>query len=231
MVQEKQIQVPTFGNRYDLSVNFARAEDAGSTLATLITGTGVPNAGSYNGGGVGNKAILGCKGHTGLPLSAIASITWEWELVAEEPPTFLPYVNLVVSVGGGLYKIFSIDPLQAVILNTGTLTPLGGNKFSFTHDTATNFVQVVNAFTVAPILSPPVPVAAGAGPVWNNASFRWSDIIASFPTYALADASSLDGGLPAATITPALLFNVGDSANRVEHNYRLSNLFFNGAPA
>jgi hypothetical protein len=219
-----------FANRYDLSVNSARVESAGSTTPLIITGTAVNNAGAFNGGGIGNKAILGCKGHAGVNIADIEEIAWEWTLMSLQPPTFLPYLNLLVSIGGGV-KIFSVDPLQATILNTGTLTPLGGGQFRFVTNTATNFVQVVNAFEVAPIISPPVPVAAGTGPHWFNASFRWSDIIASFPGSVLVDVSSGDGGLPKNTVTPAFLLNVGDSGNAVEHVYQMGDITFNGTPA
>ena len=191
------------------------------------------NAGAFNGGGTGNKSILGFKGHDALPLSGITSIQFDYEMLSLNPG-FVPQVNLVVNAGGGLYHIFVLDPSTAVSLNTGTITPLGGNRFRFTHLTASNFVQVVNAFTAAPIVSPPVPVAMSVGPLWNQNSFRWSDIAApggSFPTWALADANSGDGGLPKNAITPAMLIDLGDSGNTTTLAYKLGDILFNGAPA
>src|SRR5271166_1854283 len=201
-----------FLNRYDLSVNGARVELAAAAVPVMLTGTMHAAAGAYNGGGVGNKSILAFKGHAGVALGSLGPIVWSWTQIDDGPP-FFPYANLVVDIGGGVFKIFPIDPLQATILNVGTLTSTGPGSYTFTHDPAVNFVQVVNAFPPGPNpISPPVPVAAGAGPVWNNAAFRYSDIVAAFPASVLVDAASGDGGLPAATITPALLLGVGDSS-------------------
>jgi hypothetical protein len=222
--------VSGFSNRFDLSVNAARVDAVQSGTPVLITGTSVNNAGAFNGGGVGNKSIMGFNGHGGLPLSGIRMIQFDYEQLSLNLG-FVPQVNLVVNAGGGLYHIFVIDLSTAASLNTGTITPLGGNKFRFTHDTSTNFVQVVNAFTQAPIVSPPVPVAMSTGPIWNQNSFRWSDIIASFPAWVLADANSGDGGLPKNTVTPAMLIDLGDSGNVTTLAYQLSNILFNGLPA
>jgi hypothetical protein len=231
-----------FPNRYDLSVNGARVENAGSDGALLITQTDVNVAGAYNGGGTGNKAILGCNGHAGIPLGALGKITWEWQQISDEPLPFMVYANLIIDTAGapGL-MVFPIDPALAGPLNTGTLTLLGPGHYTFTHDPAVNYVQVVqvplgpgNNFCSDGGSTGPVPVALGptiAGTAWPAMSFKYSDIIAGFPAAATIDASTLDGGLPKTTVTPALLLIVGDSVNHTHHVERLITFLFNGAPA
>lgn len=210
-------------NRYDLSVNEARVEGAQTVAPYMITGTTLNTAGAFTGGGTGNKAILGCGGHSGMPLGAIASIEWEWDNISPLEPGTLhryPYVNLVLQLSPGQLKILVIDPNQAVItpaLNLGAMLAIGPTSWRFTHTPGVNLVQIVNAFTAQvaagivpamPIVSTapagllPVPVAAGvpampqAAPQWNNYSFRYSDILAAFPAATLIDIYTGDGGLP-----------------------------------
>jgi hypothetical protein len=242
-------------NRYDLSVNSARVENAGAAVATMMTGTTLNNVGSFTGGGTGNKAILGFKGHSGLPLASIQTISWDWENVSlpESPQqAFLyPYLNLQVELAPGQLQIFVLDPNNQNPLNLGTLTSLGPNMWRFAHVATadTNFVQVLNAFNASvpanppkpahPQVSPPVPIAAGNNANWNQASFRWSDILASFPGATLIDAYMGDGGLPGpqlppatfSTPTPALLLVSGDSGARTQRTVRIDSVLFNGAAA
>jgi hypothetical protein len=244
-----------FPNRYDLSVNHARVESAASSSPVMVTGTTLNTAGAYTGGGTGNKAILGFKGHSGMLLSALASLSWEYDIVSpiETVPAPLlvhPYVNLVLRLDATPnYKILVIDPNQSIIpppLNLGTLTPTGPTSWIFTHIPAadTNFVQVVNAFTpqvaagivpAMPIVSPPVPIAAGFGPIWNNASFRYSDILAAFPAAVLIDVYTGDGGLPGPagtnTMTPSMFLCIGDSGFRRQRYIRMGPILLNGSPA
>ena len=110
------------------------------------------------------------------------------------------------------------------------------------------FVQVVNAFTAQapappkpaqPIVSPPVPIAAGTAVNWNQAAFKYSDILASFPNATLIDAYIGDGGLPGpqtppntvGTPSPSMFLCLGDSGFRRQRNVRVSSILLNGAPA
>jgi hypothetical protein len=164
-----------FLNRYDLSVNQARVENARSRSPIMRTGTSLATAvvnpppatnpgGGFTGGGTGNKAIFGFKGHSGVLLSAITNLTWEWENIAPAETTgtpFLfvyPYVNLLVELAPALYKILSIDPNENArqpLLNIGALTNLGGDNWRFVHDPALHNMQIVNAFA-AQALTPPI---------------------------------------------------------------------------
>lgn len=220
----------------------------------MVTTTALNAVGGFTSAGiasVGNKSILGFKGHSTTPLNSLAAVVWEWENVGpiEAGSTLhrYPYLNLVVELAPAQFKILVVDPnLPAGPLNVGALISTGTNKWRFTHTPAgdANYAQVVNAFTAQvaagivpamPILSPPVPVAAGAGPSWPSASFKYSDIVAAFPAARLLDAYTGDGGLPGpagvATPTPAVMLVLGDSTFRRQRNVRLTSITINGQDA
>ena len=217
-----------FPQRYDLSVNGAHIDDAGSSYPVLVTQTTVSAVGAYNGAGVGNKAIIGFGGHAPMPLGALPTIEWEWQQLDGGPP-FSPYANVVVEMSPGVYRIFVIDP-AVVGLSVGTLTALGPGHFSFRHIPRVDSVQIVNAFTTVPLVSPPVPAAHG-GPPWQSASFSYLAISASFPGAQVVDASTLDDGMPKTTVTPALMICSGDSTNLRARSHRLLSVKLNGADA
>jgi len=250
-----------FPNRYDLSVNNARVENATATEPLLITLTGGNTAGGYNGGGTGNKAILGCKGHSGTPLSSIKSIVFEWEKISLEAPLppapgqFYPYVNLIVDLGptgppGDTIRVFVIDSSPLNTLNTGTLTSIGTNKWRFTHVPGANLVQVVqkNATVAIPppdsdFAAPPhgtgvvpiaLPLVVASNAAWPSFAFRYSDVLAAYPNATLIDAGPplfADGGMPLGATIPSVLMIVGDSTNHSEHTEKLLSFTVNGAPA
>lgn len=232
--------------RYDLSVNVARVENAQASAAFMFTGTALNNPGAFTGSGFGNKAILGCKGWDGVPLGSIAKLEWEWKNVSllESNLFRFPYLNVVLEVAPSQLKILAIDPNAPALLNTGSLLSTGPDSWRFTWLASANYVQVVNAFTAQvasgivpamPVVSPPVPIAAGAGPSWPSASFRVSDILASFPNAVLRDIYTGDGGLPGpsgvATITPSLMLVVGGSTFRSLRYTRLDKFEVNDSPA
>lgn len=214
-----------FPNRYDLSVNEARVEISSSDQPRIVTGTTLNSAGAFTGGGTGNKAILGFKGHSGLLVSAIASLQWEWEAIAPTETTgtpfffVYPYVNLILKLDATPnYKLISIDPNENArqpTLNQGVLTNLGGSIFRFTHSAATNNMQVINAFSaqVAAGIVPAMPIVSAASPSpgvpvpwavytgagaasWNNYAFTWAALLATYPNAELIDVYTGDGGLP-----------------------------------
>jgi len=250
---------PVHANRYDLSCNEARVENASSAAPNMITGTMLNEVGAFTGSGpapahTGNKAMLGFKGHSGTPLGALASIVWEWEEVAPtEPAPVLrfPYLNILLELSPLAYKLLVIDPNLAVLtpaLNLGTLTVTGPNTFKFTHTPAAdaNFVQVINfasaqLLPAMPVVSPPVPPAVVAG---GSTSFKYSDILANppFAGATLIDVYTGDNGLPGpgagpgippkiATPTPAMILCVGDSSFRRQRNLRITSVLLNGLPA
>jgi hypothetical protein len=223
-----------FPKRYDLSVNGSRCEGADTSSALLITQTVVANAGAFNNlTRIGNKAILAIGGHDGLPLGSFNSFSWDFEKVSLEadPATTSHYANIIIDLGAPPGLVIAVlDPSAPVGLNIGTLTNPAPNKYSFVHGPS-NYIQIVNAFTTVPPVSPPVPIAAGTNVNWNQAAFKISDILASFPNAKLVDAFTNDGGLPKNVITPAILLASGDSINQADRVKRITNIKLNGADA
>lgn len=212
-----------FPNRVDLSVNSARVESANSVYPMLHTQTGGNTAGGYNGGGLGNKSILGIDVGNGLPLGQLKTVAYTWLNAAPFIASFPVYANLVVDINGdgSVYKIFVIDPSVNPALNVTTNVTNPDGSVTTTFDAATNYVQVVNFI-------PPVVPAVNLGPSWPSQSFRMSDILAAYPNAVLRRAASGDGGLPNGTVTPAFLLATGDSNNNTIRQFRLSAIKFNG---
>lgn len=219
-------------DRGDFSVNKAAVDNAWSAEPVIKTQTGVNAAGGFNGGGVGNKAILGIDVGNGLALGALTSIAFTWRpLVPYVVTPFVPYVNLIVELGAPApagFKIFVIDPSSVAALNTHTTVNNGDGTFTTTWTAIGNFIQVVND---VPGYPPGVPVpAVNLNPVgtWPNRSYSLAAIAAAYPLAALRRVSSLDGGLPVATVTPAFMLIGADSGNNRIEAWALTNIRFNG---
>ena len=209
-------------NRLDLSVNHARVSTPYGDVSVLQTSTGTNALGAYNGTGTGNKAILGFKGlgsGAGTPLASIVSVVFDWMPLTITPPIPPPavlYANLVVDLGipvppgppGGLHIfVIDTDPAVAGPLNVGTITSPAPGVLRMTHLTASNYVQIVDAPPALPLLTP----ALGGAP-WQTASYKYSDILAVYPSAKLVDAITGDLGMPKSpTVTTALMLLQGDS--------------------
>lgn len=219
-----------FLDRGDFSVNKARVENAWSARPVLHTQTGVNTAGGFNGGGLGNKAILGVDVGNGLPLASLLSLSYTWRpLVPYVATPFQPFVNLVVELGAPApagYKILVIDPASVPALNTHTTINNGDGTFTTSWAESSNLIQVVNDTPAFPPGTPPPVVNIGAS--WVNRSYSLAAIAAAYPLAALRRVSSLDGGLPVATITPAMMLVGGDSGNNRIQAWELSAISFNG---
>lgn len=220
-----------FLGRGDFSVNKARVANAWSATPVIQTQTGTNAAGGYNGGGVGNKAILGIDAGADLPLGSLLSLSYTWRpLVPYVVTPFKPYVNLIVELGAPApagYKILVIDPSTSAPLNTHTTVNNGDGTFTTTWTQASNLIQVVNDTPAFPPGTPPPVVDLGGS--WLNRSYSLAAIAAAYPLAALRRVSSLDGGLPVATVTPPFLIVGGDSGNNRVQAWQLSAITFNGA--
>lgn len=228
-----------FVNRIDLSVNKARVDNAQSSSPVLTTQTGTNLVGAFNGGGVGNKAILGIQGFDLMPLSLLRSIVWTWremEIAHTNPLAFEVYINVIIEPDPvafpGNFKIVSIANNNGPPIVCAAATPLGNGRWNYAWasappvlPTGPNIVQVVNDF------GPPFPVVPpdiNLGPSWPSHAYFMSTILAAFPNARLRDASSGDGGLPNSTVTPAILFVVGDSNNVTLVSRLIESVIVNG---
>jgi len=226
----------------DLSVNAARAEflptDADVVLAT---GARTNTAGGFNGGGTGNKSILGVWGIAGLPLGSLKSLSYTWKNIQGPggpffnppggPAVQTPYTNILVDFdpnGTGNIKILvtNDDSLNPAITNAiGTyVNPGGNNELTYAWDDTMD-VLIVGQVPPGPGGTAP-NVSVGAA--WPENSYSMSDLVANNPDAVLLDVFTGDGGLPAGTVTPALMLISGDSGNITRSGKQISSFEFNG---
>lgn len=213
----------TFPDRVDCSVNNARVENLYSTMPFLHCQTGGNVAGGYNGGGVGNKSILGIRAGDNLALGSLVNLAYTWLDLAPAIVGLVTYCNLIVDINGdgSVYKVFVVDPTGAPALNTNTTVTNGDGSKTTTFAAASNYVLVVDDLAgVIPIVN------LGVG--WQNHAYDIADILVVYPAAQLKEASSLDTGLPSLMVTPAFLLITGDSTSNKIRTYRLSNISFNG---
>lgn len=220
-----------FPSRADFSVNSARVEYAQSATPVLHTQTAGPIAGGFNGGGQGTKSILGFDIADGLALSALVSFEYTWlNLVPFVVGGLAVYANFIVDLfgNGTVYKILVIDPLSVVALNNGTTITNGDGSKTTSLLFASQWVLVVLDVPGYPPGVPVPQVNLAPGGSWLSRSYSVADIAAAYPLAVLRRASSLDGGLPKATVTPAVMLITGDSSNNRISNMKLSNVKLNG---
>jgi len=232
----------TFPNRIDCSVNSGSVESPYSDTPVLHAQSGGHVAGGYNGGGVGNKSILGFIVGNFLPLAALTSIVWTWKDLNSPTPGLNVYANLVCDINGdgSAYKILVVDPSSLPILNNGTTVTNGDGSKTTTFLAASMNVLVVQGLPVPPLppggpgfIAPDEPPALippyGLPGGWPGVSYKISTILAAYPAARLAIASSGDGGMPKApNKTPPFMLVTGDSTNQLIRAFRLSNVTFNG---
>jgi hypothetical protein len=218
-----------FPRRLDVSVNGANVDNAQSHAAVMTTRTNVNAAGGFNGGGTGNKAMLGVQGLHHMPLAALVSLAFQWKELEAELPNPLAlrvYANVLIEpdpVGfPGVFKVLVFSDALVPIVTMDT-TSIGAGSWLETWPTAAGpaRVQCVNpAQPPGPPVSvwtspgPGVPYAVATANIWQAQSFDLADVLAAYPNARLADCASGDGGLPKSpSTTPALLLIVGDSNN------------------
>jgi len=241
---QQSINLATSSGRgiIDLSVNAARVAGGYDDGAVVMsTGSATNPAGAFNGGGTGNKAILGAFGFNGTPIGNLNSIEYVWTNVTgpagvnylpPEPTTVVtPYINLIVDFdpnGAGDIRVLvlSTDQLAPAINNSvGTYVNDGNNVLTYSWASTQNTLIV---------LAPPNPVPGGVAPnvvvgaSWLENSYKWSDLVAANPDAVLVDAFSADGGLPAAVVTPGILLVSGDSGNVLLSGKTISKFSVNG---
>ncbi len=239
---------PAFARRIDHSVNNARVDEMYTATPVLRASSGGNAVGGFNGGGVGNKCILGIDVGT-VPLAALSTIEYTFRDLnfgiepSGSPP--LPYLNLVLDVNGdgSAFKLASIDPSfgPPLLANCTVVTNLDGSK-TVTFNAASNNLLVVLGLPVPPL--PPggpgfVPPTQTTNPVppyglpgaWQSASYSIGAILAAYPNARLAPGATGDGGMPKTpNVTLGMMVILGDSTNQIEQAWLLSTVLFNGSP-
>jgi hypothetical protein len=203
----------------------------------LRVGAGAHPAGGFTGGGTGNKVALGVKDFDGLPLGALASLSYAWtSLVGPVGPTWLPpgaaspvvpFVNLVVDFAGDVRVLVVTDSGLGPAISgaIGTYTNNGLNLITHAW-TAAQAVLIVNAPPNA--VPGGVPPLVSVGPAWPQNAYSFAALVAANPGAVLRDAFTGDGGMPAGALTPAVLLVSGDSGNVTRSGKRFFSFNVNG---
>jgi hypothetical protein len=230
----------------DCSVNSARVQPHSSGVGiTLTTTARVNEAGAFQGGGSGNKAIYGACGLDLLPLAELQHLLIVWQNQAGpagphvEPAQAVtvatPYLNLLVDLNAAdapagadiRVLVCCCDQLSPAISEAiGVTSNDGSNRLTVRWQAGTHGVLIVgydgsNApGGISPVLS--------NGSSWMENVFSLTDLLVACPQARLVDAVSGDGGLPAAERTPALLLCSGDSGYQEAQSKWVERLEING---
>lgn len=208
----------------------------------LRTAAQVNSAGSFTGGGTGNKCIFGAFGFNDLPIADLESIQFVWEnvvgpagsnFIPVEPTTSVtPDINMIVDFdpnGAGDIRVIIVatDQLDTLINNSvGTFVNNGSNVLTYSWSAATDNALIV--------LSPPnpvpgsVPVGVSTGPSWFQNSYSWAALVAANPDAVIVDAYPDDGGMPAGMIVPGILLKSGDSGTIIKSGKKILSFEVNG---
>lgn len=234
--------------RRDHSVNGASVDRFYTNLPILRTKTDTHPTGSYAGGGLGNKAILGHNFASPLLLSALVSIEFTAELLTpEQVPLTVntkPYANIVVEMDPigdpGNYSILLFgDTGSPLLLGVYSTPALNQHKCVWTAALAGSGVQVVNLkkmIGASPAPPGAVFVAASQGPVppyisgsWPSWAYSIAGIVATYPLARIVNAYTADGGLPKSpNITSGLMLVIGSSSNSIQNAVRILDWKLNG---
>jgi hypothetical protein len=231
----------------DFSVNNA-AGDLIDARLVLRTGGSANPTGAFNGGGTGNKAIVGYPlGLAGIPMGALLSVDYTWTNLLGlggpffNPPTaatvITPYLNFLVDFGGGNLRVLvacndQLNPLITAAIGTYS-NPGGLNVLTYAWSSAQ---------AVCIVGSPPAAVPGGVVPLVSvGASFlenaySWAALVAANPLARVIDAfpanpvlSPLgDGGMPVGALVAGIVIASGDSGNVVKSGKALSSWRVNG---
>lgn len=237
-----------------LPVNAAGVNGIGYNNAQAVclrTGLRVNATGSFNGGGVGNKAVCGVSGYNGMPIGALTSVKYVWTsqlgpkgLNAAPPElttTVTPYLNMIVDFnpppGPGDLRVLvgCTDQLPVVAPFLGTYFNNGSNVFTYEWTSAFGVLIVQSGIGPGPGVPPVIP--APAGPAWQDNVYSWAALVASNPTAVLVDAFPAttmapggDGGMPVGATVPAIVIASGDSGTVIKSGKVLQSLDVNGLP-
>lgn len=235
-------------NRRNHSVNGASVEafSGGFPAPILRTATNVNNPGAYNGGGTGNKAILGHWLNSPLALSAFGSMQLDYERITPEITGLIhPYLNAIVEFdplnNPGVLAVLSFGVPDNPPLNLGTYSSLGTDRFRISWSPGANRIQVVGDKGMGPPSAPPpvplagpptIPVSEGPPQVpgnWNDHDYTVTSLMLAYPLARIVNGSTGDGGLPKTTPTAAFLACLGDSGFVQANAIRLLDWRLNGA--
>jgi hypothetical protein len=239
-------------DRRDHSVNGGACDQFTSPQPILRTNTTVNAVGGFNGGGTGNKAILGHWLSAPLPLGALLSVVLDYErltpevLAGQRLPSLLFVVELDPVGAMGFYSILTCgDETNPLNLGTYSTPAPGVRRISWTP--GANFIQVVGDKGVggagfsppSPTAGPdPIPTSEGPSPgpappppgtSWTVRDYSIADLLVAYPNAQIVNAASGDGGLPKLTQTAGAMIALGDSGTVLQNAVRVVSWKINGS--
>lgn len=231
------------GVGHDFSVNAAAVDSVTGGLV-LRTGGSVNPTGAYQGGGIGNKAVLSAASLRGQSLSRLASLAVTWQNVtgpagpfynpAGAPTVCTPYFNVIVDFNpaGPVHDyrvlVMCADSLNATITNAvGQYANPGGlNTLTYSW---------TSAQSVLIVLSPPAAAPGGVlpnhsvGPNWPENSYSFAQLVMANPQAIMVEVFPSDGGMPAGAIVGPIFVMAGDSGNTTKSGKFLQSFKVNGS--
>lgn len=197
----------------DLSVNRANAtpvdDEEGGLQLRAESGDNEP--GGFHGAGTGNKAIAGLPGYDGMPLFLLGGAAFEARALVEGST---PYFNLVVDLDCGTDTLSLIVADSTVVPAPEEVSPEVW-RYEFLAEEA----QWKAVGGLGDILPGHLEGEGG----------RLTEVLDAWPHACLADADTGDAGMPADTVTTAVMLILGDSLNEQELEQRVSAVEIGGS--
>jgi len=230
-IETPPVQAASFSvNHASISIS-----DNGTAKSYIMTRTDITNeVGGFNGGGRGNKNILGITGYSGLPLSEFASVSFSTNAMGTGNNI---YLNMIIDLDGdvttvGDRKILTASdasgnfPGDIVTAHVGGGASEAGNVQNYPagqYDLRSYLPQktiwgavgsiAINACGnsgVDSCIDPGTGLALGSHTTTNQSL----DLLkACCPNAVLLDAATGDGGMPKNIVTPSIMIISGDSGS------------------
>lgn len=181
-------------------------------------------AGNFNGGGTGNKMLMGIKGFNNLPFNQAPSI----EFVADiKQGSLNPYVQFLVQLGVGEPRIISLDSFlgSPVYNNVLKRTSLGGTRYKYEWDFANQEVYIVSGI-VGALAGLDYYNTGGVG--WTFQAYYTARIMAMYPSAVIKEMIITDGGAPKSKKLCGVYFGVGDSSTAAYQHKVIEYIKLNG---
>ncbi len=176
-----------------------------AALVRLLNGNST-TPGSYNGGGLGNKAIIGLTGYDKLPINQLQSISFSSKIDASNPPFANFYLNMLVDI-----NCDELNPAYVMIVAEKNEQVRDGSYKTY------NYVVTENSFrSVGGVYGLPIHGDVDGLPLTGLTNYNSGA--------CLVDANIFDGGMPRNTIMPAILLATGDSNTNTPRFARIDNI-------
>lgn len=211
---------------FDDSVNGANVVSNGGNSYIMQTTDQNNPAGFFNGGGTGNKAILGITAFNNELLSSFSSLYFETNVPAGANNV---YINLVVDLDGDIsttddIKILVASDVDMADIITGNI----GGYDTRSYDAIDSIWKAVNRVDVNACGNAGLGACPAVGYAlnrhWGEARKNLDDINACCPNARIISANTRDGGMPRNVVTPGVMIISGDSGTHINLSFEVKNI-------